>query len=96
MTVRGSSTAAGARCGPIRHRGEFILLLADWRRTLTEVPPRPQLRSRENFGPIDASSLSDLNAKSLISLQFALSNHKRNRNDINMLALISAPSPTGC
>ena len=43
-----------------------------------------------------SSSLSDLNSKSLISLQFAFSCLTENCNDINMLAIRSPPSPTGC
>ena len=44
----------------------------------------------------NASSLSDLNSKSLISLQFAFSGLEENCNDTNMLAIRDTPSPTGC
>ena len=43
-----------------------------------------------------SSSLSDLNVKLLISLQFVFWVLKENCNDINMLAVRSASSPTGC
>jgi len=56
--------------------------------------PRPT--EREIQWLMQSSSLSDLNSKSLISLQFAFSCLTENCNDINMLAIRSPPSPTGC
>ena len=44
----------------------------------------------------DASSLSDLKVKSLISLQFVFSAPKENCKDIKALAVRGGPSPTGC
>jgi pimeloyl-ACP methyl ester carboxylesterase len=42
------------------------------------------------------SSLSDLNVKSLISLELMFLTRKRKINDINMLSVKRTPSPTGC
>ena len=42
------------------------------------------------------SSLSDLNVKSLISLEFTFLARKIKPNDINMLSDKRTSSPTGC
>jgi len=44
------------------------------------------------------SSLSDLNVKSLISLEFMflISDEKTKLNNINMLSITPTSSPTGC
>ena len=43
-----------------------------------------------------SSSLSDLNVKSLISLEFMFLARKTKLNDINMLSIKPTSSPTGC
>ncbi len=45
---------------------------------------------------IDSSSLSDLNVKPLISLEFMFLARKIKLNDINMLSVKRTSSPTGC
>ena len=67
-----------------------------------EGPPVHTLRLQDVVAdspspPIfSSSSLSDLNGKLLISLQFAFSSLRENGNDISLLAVRGVPSPTGC
>jgi len=48
------------------------------------------------IGSPEPSSLSDLNIKSLISLEFMFLTRKTKLNDINMLSITPTSSPTGC
>jgi len=48
------------------------------------------------YAELTSSSLSDLNVKSLIPLEFMFLPRKTKLNDINMLSITPTSSPTGC